>query len=223
VTIEHRMRDAAGETRSPRQPERLRSSDGLFNDRRKPDSNSGRHGDPQRAAKAERAPERASEHSDPRVSKKTSLVFLDFDGVLSDGEYSDHHSFFALDPAKVKLLNVLIAQTGAVIVVTSSLRTTVREMRRVLGEAGLTDSRSRVVGVTPSIEPNDSDEDRRLRGMEISLWLRQRGFDEQNAKFVVLDDNDDMGDLMAHLVQTDPFEGLTLREVEQAERMLLEL
>lgn len=172
------------------------------------------------AREADRALGRAVCHAGPGASAEpVKLIFLDFDGVMASSQYAEEHPEI-LEPAKAALLDDLIARTDALVVVSSSWRSTVGEMRDWLARAGLRDAGHRVLSITPRVEPSYWDESRSQRAVEISRWLESWGFDEEAARFCILDDGDEMGDLAPHLVQIDPFFGLTPRDVALAAQML---
>ena len=63
---------------------------------------------------------------------------------------------------------------------------------------------SRLIGYTPCCVSGD-------RGHEINLWLEEH----PEVDIVILDDNDDMADKKAFLVQTSGKEGLTKEKAEE--------
>lgn len=130
----------------------------------------------------------------------TAVVFLDIDGVLHIRDTPAGK----LDPSCVAALNWLTECTNARIVVSSTWRF-MKNIRTVLKAGGV---KARVVGLTPHTEST--------RGQEISMWLRAH----QIERFVILDDDADMDDLGAHLVQSTFEKGLTLPLAELAARHL---
>jgi hypothetical protein len=145
------------------------------------------------------------------------VVFLDIDGVLNS------HAWFArpsrepgtlgrLDPEPVARVERLCAETGAVVVVTSTLRLLhdVRELTGLLRTRGFT---HRVLDFTPDIE------DRRGRGDEIQRWLESaRG--KKLEGIAILDDEEKMFHLDPWLVRTSYETGLLDAHVEEAKRVL---
>ena len=154
------------------------------------------------------------------LTETVKLIFLDFDGVMASRQYAEEHHAEVLEPAKAALLNDLVARTDALIVVSSSWRSTVGEMRDWLARAGLVDAAHRVLSITPRVEPDYRDEGRSQRAVEISLWLESWELDTEAARFCILDDGDEMGDLTPHLVQIDPVFGLTPRDTALAAQLL---
>jgi hypothetical protein len=144
------------------------------------------------------------------------LVMLDFDGVIRSGRLN-----FKLDPVCVDYLNILLAETQASVVVSSSWRgPTMAPMRTLLQSWGVW---ARVVGVTPRLDTYDASA--RLyvgytREQGILTWLAKHGEPE---RYCILDDDDAGFDLVKPvLVLTDHELGLTARDVEKACRLLLE-
>lgn len=157
------------------------------------------------------------------------VVFLDFDGVLNTGtwradasprvlqrtgrrvvvalgsEFGMPHdaSALLLDPAKVALVNRIVAETGAMVVASTTWRALVddpcRDLTTILGHAG----------ATFAIEGSTSRSFRTDREDEIERWLRDHGW----PPYVVLDDIP-MGRLQA--VETSDQVGLTPDLAEQA-------
>jgi hypothetical protein len=167
-----------------------------------------------------------------------NVIFLDFDGVIVTHRQlrkpqpdSAAHALDALiaakaDPNCVAALNRLCDETGAKIVVTSSWRRLagfvdpleyVREVLRLWGV------RAEVIDVTPMLERElmvTTDDGNRAplalperRGHEIQAWLDGN---PGVARFVILDDEDDMDHLRPRLVRTDIEDGLQMRHVEKA-------
>ncbi len=149
------------------------------------------------------------------------VVFLDFDGVLNSARYFDElrkaealvqlveHDDF-LDRAAVALLDYLVFATDAKIVVSSSWRLsrTVKELDETLTSAGLRSGR--VIDKTADLQGVP-------RGNEIKLWVDTH----RPASFVILDDDDDMGQLATRLVKTHFQEGgLRAEHVQRAIDML---
>jgi hypothetical protein len=131
------------------------------------------------------------------------VIFLDIDGVLAPIREFDRYG--DLEPACVDVLNEIVEQSGAAVVVSSSLRygKTIDELQQMLDDVGF---RGRVVDVTPThLRGCD-------RGDEIAAWLD----DHRVGGWVILDDHRDMGALLDRLVQTNPTRGLEAAHVAQA-------
>src|SRR5262245_10238621 len=110
------------------------------------------------------------------------VIFLDIDGVLAPIRQWDRYG--DLDPACIRVLNEIVAQAGADVVVSSTYRhgKTVAELQELLQGEGFT---GRVVGKTPTGAPGAE------RGDEIAAWLAEHPV----SGYVIIDDHLDMGAL----------------------------
>jgi hypothetical protein len=149
------------------------------------------------------------------------IIFLDIDGVLNS------HAWFArpsreagtlgrLDPSAVARVQGICAETGASVVITSSLRLlhTQKELVGFLRERGFA---GRILGATPHIA------DRQGRGDEIQRWLdamRRHGRESLDG-MVIFDDEEAMFHLESWCVRTSYTTGLTDDDVALAKRILL--
>ena len=140
-----------------------------------------------------------------------NIIFLDIDGVLNCQDFyvannykerRDEYGDLFHEPSK-ELLNKLIDETGAKVVISSTWRmdglTIMKEMWKHRGMSG------EVIGVTPklpSILGRSSP-----RGLEIDYWLEDKGFHRINwseelqqeyidksgiENYVIIDDDSDM-------------------------------
>ena len=154
------------------------------------------------------------------------FVFLDIDGVLNSEQYYlekpqhkrwkefkgklDKHIAWGvcnIDPKAVKLLNKLVAETNAKIVVSSSWRGDYA-LQTVFSLAGIIEP---IYGETPRSE-------HRWRGAEIETWLKER---QEPYKYVILDDDNDMLDTQRNnFIHTDWKVGLTEENVNEAIKIL---
>jgi len=149
------------------------------------------------------------------------LVFCDIDGVLNSrvflaglrpppGLVADGPEWWAemLDREAVGRLNRLLAETGASVVVSSSWRlgSTAEALQTILDLGGFEGA---VVGVTPHLSEQP-------RGEEIQRYLASHPAEA----FVILDDEDDMGELLSSLVRTSFDTGLLDEHVERAKKAL---
>lgn len=149
------------------------------------------------------------------------VVFLDFDGVLNSQKFFEaQYSTLGraatlgtpeqLDPSAIALVNDILAETGAVVVISSTWRMFgVEKCVAMLREVGLA---GEVVGATPRLDG--------YRGAEIEHWLTLNAPPRGIAAFVILDDDSDMEPHMAKLVQTDHMVGLTHADARRAVAML---
>ena len=125
------------------------------------------------------------------------FIFLDYNGVMLP---SGHGADWTYERC-VAALNHIVAETGAAIVVTSSMRGTAAAAVRQLQSWGVIGS---VAGVATRSVPG--------RANQVRAWL-----DTHPATgFVILDDDRGFDDLEAHLVQTDWLTGLTMADAERA-------
>ena len=131
------------------------------------------------------------------------VIFLDIDGVLAPT--LDPYRYGDLDCGCVRVLNDIVARSGADVVVSSSLRfgRTVADLQQLLEGYGFV---GRVIDKTPTDLPGCS------RGEEIAAWLADHPVDG----YVILDDHRDMGDLLGHLVQTETAFGLRPSDADRA-------
>ena len=154
------------------------------------------------------------------------IIFLDIDGVLNSWSAG-----YKITTKKLQLLNNLIEQTGAKIVISSSWRIGSKDVKEFLEKNfkkddfrldNFKDATNRecienifyndnIIGLTDTFGPS--------RGDEIKRWLDNHIDDVES--YVILDDDSDMLDeQLEHLVQTDTYFGLTDREVHLATLIL---
>lgn len=151
-------------------------------------------------------------------------IFLDIDGVLNSEQYYlekpqhkrwkefkdklDKHIAWGvcnIDPKAVKLLNKLVTETNAKIVVSSSWRGDYA-LQTIFSLAGITES---IYGETPRLES-------RFRGEEIDKWLKER---QEPYKYVILD-SDMLDTQRNNFIHTDWKVGLTEENVNKAIEIL---
>lgn len=143
------------------------------------------------------------------------IIFLDVDGVLNNGTWAAEmydrgvHVFrdgLLYRPSLVQLRRIL-DQTGALIVVSSSWRleeeasAILREWLELYGMS--------IFDETPYLDGE--------RGDEITAWFDRHPGDW---RYVILDDDDDMGIHLDHLVRTSFQKGLTALEADRCIEML---
>lgn len=148
------------------------------------------------------------------------LLFLDIDGVLNTSKYiasvrDDYDDAAHIDPKKVSLVNFIVSETGARVVVSSSWRKyhTLKELDNMLKYKGATFS---VIGTTPVL----TDPKRRIpRGEEIQAYLDS--MPETPKAIAILDDDSDMVHLSKFLIKTIYFgEGLTINHCNDCIKLL---
>lgn len=135
-------------------------------------------------------------------SEKTlKIIFLDIDGVMNPGFVHDCLDMGpALRPEHVRVLNRIVAQSGARVVVSSAFRIgrSLKFLKKEFADAGF---EGEIVGKTPTLHTG--------RDMEIWTWLEANAADS----YVILDDMVSMGTLSRKLVCTYP-DGLTEEHIE---------
>ena len=131
------------------------------------------------------------------------MIFLDFDGVVAPIRRWDRYG--DLDPTCVQVLNEIVKESNADVVVSSTWRygKTVAKLQELLDAKGFL---GRVVDMTPSLPPGTDRTD------EITAWLA----DKDVAGYVVIDDHVVSGALRSRLVLTEPGYGLRPADVQRA-------
>jgi hypothetical protein len=146
-----------------------------------------------------------------------SLLFLDFDGVLSRNQPAYGPTLSGperLIPAAVGLLSTLVERTGCRVVVSSTWRECgVQVLLAWLRSAGYTGT---IDGVTRLSDHSTAYDIERGRGAEILDWRRRHA---ARAPYVVLDDLALAGPVAKRLVQVTSGQ-LSEADVERAEGML---
>lgn len=149
------------------------------------------------------------------------ILFLDFDGVITT-----YDSKWCIDTKKLLLVNDIVSQTDAKIVVTSSWKhghIDVDSFKKSIYNKK-TDKCSPLCYNT--ISENEAifarfidqiyditDSNGSWRGDEIERWINAH--EDEIESYVILDDDSDFHeDQLFNFVQTDTFEGLTEREVK---------
>lgn len=171
------------------------------------------------------------------------LIFLDFDGVIAAYElfwreksqaerHKDLHSNAPkgaedICTEKIKLLNNLIEDTGAKVVVSSSWRhnRTVEQLQEVLDYRGF---KGEIIGKTPALYFQNTEDYKGYsvpRGCEIKAWLEMnKGILNEKiskVKYVILDDDSDMLYWQRNVfLWVDPYCGLTPNIIYKAKQML---
>jgi len=159
---------------------------------------------------------------------KLKIIFLDIDGVLNNSSDADHYEvstgrfgrsteFYSL--RCVELLNTLIKETDAKVVVSSTWRMgkSDEEMQDILNSMGVVCT---VIGCTDVTNSAFI-----FRGNEILKWLQDHedlvGHHFYYKSYVIIDDDSDM--LLwqkDNYVNTDPEVGMTERTVFKAKAIL---
>lgn len=180
------------------------------------------------------------------------IIFLDIDGVLNHQEWYkkryntiskkeivSNYPLYEFDPVSVANLNLIILETGAKVVISSTWRhgRSVEDLQSLLNQVGFI---GEVIGKTPNISAklNTEDSDYTVpRGCEIDWWLKTKGaFQRINwskkvqqeyiersivKNYVILDDDSDMlYGQREHFIKTSNSHGLTKELTETAIKVL---
>lgn len=152
------------------------------------------------------------------------IIFLDIDGVLWTGNHDRHVSNHEEDPhskinefcpkAVTQLNRILSTDNSINIVISSSWRCyrSLEWFKDHFKAQGI--DPNRIIGCTPYLST--------IRGLEIKQWLDTQSIksDYWVSGFVILDDDEDMGDLSDHLVKTSFYPGLTESKASKAIEIL---
>jgi len=157
------------------------------------------------------------------------IIFLDIDGVLNSDTWEKSKAFKngeypsnSFDPFSVQLLNNIINETQAKVVLTSTwrLKFTLQEMKDIFRRVGI---QCQLIDFTPDLK---KDNDFTLRGNEILKWCKDNrellGTKPLNyTDFIILDDNNDMLLWQSkYFFQTDKLCGLSPTVAREVIRML---
>ncbi len=169
------------------------------------------------------------------------IIFLDFDGVINTPIWREYNrnkehpnGIFRCDYAfpedgfvnnfqAMCWLNELYSKIKYDIVVSSTWRNCCGkskhkdvkdrlELDEILYNSGL-NKEIKIIGKTPSCEYIQG----ATRGNEIKKWINDNNF---SGKFIILDDDSDMGDLIDNLVKCDTYFGFGIMEFQKAKEML---
>jgi histidinol phosphatase-like enzyme len=135
------------------------------------------------------------------------VLFLDIDGVLNSGKYIKRldgrfdDPINQIDPDAVVRLNAITDLTGCKIVVSSTWRLAflgqmAEPLRSLQGCLRMYNITGDVIGMTP----NKRNCVRNQRGKEIESWLQDHA--GQVDKFVIIDDDCDMGRMKPYHIKT---------------------
>jgi len=147
------------------------------------------------------------------------VIFLDIDGVLVNRESLRKNSGFKAvgNQGCIRVLNKILGQTGAVIVISSSWRLfySLDELRLILKTWGVS---GEIIDKTPDLSAYYRDRwDVPERGDEIWSWL---GRHREVTSFVVIDDDMDMNRVVDKLIRTEFEIGLTENDGDKAIEIL---
>lgn len=164
------------------------------------------------------------------------LIFLDVDGVLNHELYytekdqqqrADEIGYpqSEFDPKTIELINSVVKQTGAKVVISSCWRNnrTVEEINELFKSVGLNED---IAGKTPNLAVYDLATKQRTnistpRGCEIAEYIHINYGYFNDVKYVILDDDSDM---LLHqqknFIWIDSYAGLTEEHVQQILKIL---
>jgi len=158
-------------------------------------------------------------------TNKIKVIFLDCDGVLNSIKFMQYcydngiDPDDRIDPKAVALLNELVKNTGAKIVISSCWRLPFVDDNNLDGlkdilvtKNGISDN---IIGMTPDGFVTNC---RKIRGDEIQQWLDDCGYEIES--FVIIDDDSDMSHLWKFLVKTSVQTGLQRQHIIDAEIIL---
>lgn len=151
------------------------------------------------------------------------LIFLDIDGVLNHigCKTRTKNGYYFVEDEKVALLQGLIEETGAEVVLSSSWRRGYYDLQSGKDNSDTQDYQQlveklreygiEIVGHTPISSAN-------YRGNEIAEWLEEYG--DEVESFLILDDDNDMKPFGQFFVQTSFLKGLTERHIQKGKQIL---
>lgn len=149
-----------------------------------------------------------------------NIILLDVDGVLNNRHTRTRTSdgWCFVDDTLVARLHRLVDLTGARIVLSSTWREGWHQEDESLNDISFNELRVKFQEF--DIEIFDRTGDMRMhRWQSIREWFEQPR-EESIEHFVIIDDWDDMGEFSDHLVWTNPSNGLTEEDVQEAIRIL---
>lgn len=163
------------------------------------------------------------------------VIFLDIDGVLNSNFWNDSHQReisdgTLVDEEKIKILASLVKRINAKIILHSGWRFWFDDELKPLGTEAerlvemLAKEELFIDGVTPDLTTEEIRRTKKfslVKADEIRLWLKLHN---DITGWVVLDDLDlHSVQTEQHQVKTDQTIGLTLEDIEKAEKILLKI
>ena len=154
------------------------------------------------------------------MSEQTGILFLDVDGVLNaSGQTKERfHGLLGICLVMMHRLHRILLATDCRVVVSSTWRkhpAHLEHLKECMGPVAA----ARIVGTTPVLDAQAPSGlwTGQSRGNEIKAWLDKH---PAVTRFVILDDDFDLGGLLPHHVATNTFEGLTDEQAAEAIRRL---
>lgn len=162
-----------------------------------------------------------------------NVIFLDIDGVLNSNFWNDSHQKEIsdgklIDIEKIRLLAKLVKNTNAKIILhsgwkfwfDSNLQPTRKEsenLSRLLQQEGLI-----IGGMTPDFSTEEIRKSKKfslVKASEILVWLTKH---KEIDNWLVIDDLDlHNPEIESHQIKTDSSIGLTIEDIQKAEKLLL--
>ena len=155
-----------------------------------------------------------------KQSDERKYLFLDLDGVLNTGKYSNYleennlqqfdEDGAIFDPNAVENLQYIIDKTHAEIILTSTWR--YDGLDRMIQLWKNRNLPSVLTGITPDLFPKGKRRPIGLRGLEIDNWLNygRNSVSCVHYTYAIVDDEDDfLEHQLEHVVLTDPMKGIT--------------
>ena len=133
------------------------------------------------------------------ITENNPIIFLDFDGVIINYDYK----FTKVSEKCLKNLHQLVKETNAKIVISSTWR--LCKSRKELSQM----IKLPILDITPELKDC-------IRGNEIDKWLAKNPV----KRYIIIDDDDDMGIHKDRLIQTQSMIGLTEQDVLRALELL---
>lgn len=161
------------------------------------------------------------------------VIFLDIDGVLNSNFWNDAHQReisdgTLIDEEKIQLFGKLIKRTKAKVVLHSGwkfwfdhemkpLRKESEKLKTMLEKEGI-----EIEDITPDHSTEDIRKSKKfslVKANEILAWISEH---DHVDKWIVIDDLDlHNEEIRKHQIRTDASVGLTIENVNEAEKMLL--
>lgn len=167
------------------------------------------------------------------------VLFLDIDGVLCTPKsfawpvkpFDPNTQFYIrgregwdrLDPECIERLNRMTSESGAVIVISSTWRLpchTDEDFEVLIKYLHSEGVQAHIIDKTPTHQTFSRIRGKFGRGAEIKEWLETTGVDMGVDGFVIIDDNEDMGDVIDHLVLTSHKTGIVEKNIAAAVEIL---
>lgn len=160
------------------------------------------------------------------------IIFLDIDGVLNSNFWNEEHQKeisdgSLIDEEKVKLLSILVNKTNGKIVLHSGWRFWFNsELKPLCKEAEnlsemLIKYGVNIMDVTPDFSTEEIRRTKKfslVKADEILAWLMEH---KEVEKWIVIDDLDlHNQEIEKHQVKTDANIGITIEDINKAEKML---